>query len=137
MKTRHFVKSIFRCRTWVAAACLSTVSLLSTGSLSQAKVYLSIGILKDPKNFNPFHATDAWTKKIIGLIYQPLYRLDPNNMNLIPWIAENQPVHDPKAKTITFRLREMQWDDGSELSAEDVVFTGHIFAATSTSLTRE
>jgi len=127
MKKRGFASRTVGCRTWVMAACLCTVILLFAGSPALAKAYLSVGVLKDPKNFNPFHATDTGTKKVIGLIYQPLYRLDSDKMTLIPWLAEDQPIHDPKRKTITFRLRKMQWDDGTECSAEDVVFTARVF----------
>jgi ABC-type transport system substrate-binding protein len=86
-----------------------------------------VGILNEPKNLNPFQATDAWTKKVIRLIYQPLYLVDPDTLALIPWLAEDQPIYDPHKRTITFHLRQIQWDDGTEFSAEDVVFTAEVF----------
>jgi len=92
-----------------------------------AKTYLKIAILKDPKNLNPFHITDAWTRRVIMLIYQPLYMVDPDGQALIPWLAEDQPVYDPETSTVTFHLRKMRWDDGTEFTAEDVVFTGNVF----------
>ena len=91
------------------------------------KVYLKVGILKEPKNLNPFQVTDSWTRKVLHLIYQPLYLADPDNHTLIPWLAQDQPVYDPLKKTVTFHLREMQWDDGTDFSAEDVIFTVNLF----------
>jgi ABC-type transport system substrate-binding protein len=52
--------------------------------------------------------------------------VDPNSQTLIPWLAQEEPLYDPKGKTVTFRLKEMKWDDGSDFSAEDVVFTVHM-----------
>jgi ABC-type transport system substrate-binding protein len=92
-----------------------------------AKTYLKVAILKDPKNLNPFHITDAWTRRVIMLMYQPLYMVNPDGQALIPWLAEDQPVYDPETKTVTFHLRKMRWDDGSEFTSEDVVFTGNVF----------
>jgi len=90
---------------------------------SQAATYLKIGILGEPKALNPFGASDAWTKKISMLLYQPLYMVDPNTQTLIPWLAADQPLYDPKNKTVTFHLRAMKWDDGTPFSADDLVFT--------------
>jgi ABC-type transport system substrate-binding protein len=98
---------------------------LGTGvAAAQSKVYLKIGILKEPKTLNPFQATDAWTKRVIGLLYQPLYIREPDTLALVPWLAEGQPIFDAQRKTLTIHLRQMKWDDGSEFGAEDVVFTG-------------
>jgi ABC-type transport system substrate-binding protein len=101
--------------------------ILCTGIPALAEGYVKVGILKEPKNPNPFQATDAWTKKVIRLIYQPLYLIDPDTFTLIPWLAEDQPIYDPHRKTVTFHLRQMQWDDGTEFGAEDVVFTAEVF----------
>jgi ABC-type transport system substrate-binding protein len=60
-------------------------------------------------------------------IYQHLYIRDPDTLKLIPWIAEDQPIYDPQKKTVTFHVRSMQWDDGTEFGAEDVVFTAKVF----------
>ncbi|MBW1804611.1 MAG: hypothetical protein JRJ85_28270 [Deltaproteobacteria bacterium] len=63
---------------------------------------------------------------MIGLIYQPLYMIDREKDILIPWLAENHPDFDSEEKTVTFRLREMKWDDGTEFTADDVVFTAQV-----------
>jgi len=76
------------------------------------------------KNLNPFQTSDVWTKKVIRLMYQPLYLVDPDAQTLTPWLAEDQPVYDTENKTVTFHLRKMKWDDGSDFTAEDVVFFG-------------
>jgi ABC-type transport system substrate-binding protein len=113
--------------TLALAVYLTTVILLCPGIPAQAETYLKVGFLKEPRNFNLFRASDAWTKKMIRLFYQPLYLIDSNTLNLIPWLAEDQPIYDPDRKTVTFHLRQMQWDDGTEFTAEDVVFTAEVF----------
>ena len=100
--------------------------MLWAGAPALAKDYLTVGILGSPRNLNPFQATDAWTRNVISILYQPLYLVNPEDMSLIPWLAEDLPVYDAEKKIVTFHLREMQWDDGTEFSAEDMVFTGEI-----------
>ena len=107
--------------------CLTLVAVSANPVPAMATEYLKVAILKEPKNLNPFQTSDAWTKKVIQLIYQPLYLVDPDTQTLTPWLAKDLPVYDRDNKTITFHLREMKWDDGSDFSAEDVVFTGEIF----------
>ncbi len=96
-------------------------ALLGIGMSARAQVQVKIGILKGPKILNPFQAADAWARRVMGLIYQPLYIREPDNQSLIPWLAENQPIYDSQRKTLTIYLRQMQWDDGTEFGAEDVV----------------
>ena len=94
---------------------------------ARAELYVKVGLLSEPENFNPFRATDAWTKKVLRLVHQPLYLIDPSTQKLIPWLAVDQPIYNPQGATLIFHLREMQWDDGTEFGAEDVVFTAEVF----------
>ena len=112
---------------WVTLMCLTVLAIFVGPPPVMAGDYLKVAILKQPKNLNPFQTSDVWTKKVIRLIYQPLYLVDPDTQTLTPWLAEDLPVYDTDNRTVTFHLREMKWDDGSDFSAEDVVFTGEIF----------
>ena len=114
-------------RKWIVTFLISTAFYFWFLAPAEAKVYMQVGLLSEPKNMNPFGATDTWTRKINGLIYQPLYRLDPDTANLIPWLAKDEPEYDPHAKALTIHLRETQWDDGTEFTADDVVFTAEAF----------
>jgi peptide/nickel transport system substrate-binding protein len=124
-------KDHFRTRlifaAWLNIICLMVLVIAYNPIPAIAADYLKVAILKEPKNLNPFTTSDAWTKKVIRLIYQPLYLVDPDTQTLTPWLAEDQPVYDSDKKTVTFHLRKMKWDDGSDFTAEDVVFTGGIF----------
>jgi ABC-type transport system substrate-binding protein len=101
--------------------------LFGTATPALPKVYLKIGIMDEPKTLNPIQASDRWSKKVIMPIYQHLYIREPDTLELIPWIAEDKPIYDSERKTVTFHLKPMQWDDGTEFRAEDVVFTAEVF----------
>ena len=111
---------------WLVAVCLALSTIFANPIPAFSKTYLKVAILKEPRNLNPFMTSDAWTKKVISLIYQPLYLVDPDTQTLTPWLAKDQPIYNPDDKTVTFHLREMKWDDGTEFTAEDVVFSGEI-----------
>ena len=93
---------------------------------AHAKNYIKIGLLEEPKTLNIWLATDAWSSKVLRQIYQPLYIREPKNLDLTPWLASEHPVYDPDSLTYTVKMRPAKWSDGSELTSEDVAFTGHL-----------
>lgn len=101
--------------------------LISAGpgsSKAWAQSMLKIGLLHEPKTLNIWLASDRWSRKVLGQLYQPLYIREPARLNLVPWLAEDDPVYDPAALSYTIKLRPSKWSDGSELTSEDVAFTG-------------
>lgn len=87
---------------------------------------IKIGLQEEPKTLNVWLATDAWSNKVLSLIYQPLYMRDPKTLELIPWLAEGDPVLDEKTLAYTIKLRSAKWADGSDVTSQDVAFTGEI-----------
>ncbi len=90
----------------------------------QASRYLKIGLLEEPKTLNVWLASDAWSRKVLSQIYQPLYVREPDHLKLIPWLAENEPVYNANEMSYTIKLRKAKWSDGTPLTSEDVAFTG-------------
>lgn len=88
---------------------------------------LKIGLPEEPRSFNIWLASDANSRKILALIYQPLYIRDPQTLKMIPWLAEKDPVFDKTNLAYTVRLKKAQWSDGSDFTADDVVFTRDLF----------
>jgi ABC-type transport system substrate-binding protein len=88
--------------------------------------FLKIGLPEEPRTLNIWLASDANSKKILSLIYQPLYLRDPDTLTLIPWLAEGEPEFDPETISYTVRLKPANWSDGSEVTSEDVAFTGYL-----------
>ena len=87
---------------------------------------IKIGLLEEPKTLNIWMATDVWSNKVLHLIYSPLYIREPETLKLIPWLAEEEPQYDATSLSYTIKLRPAKWSDGSELTSEDVAFTGNL-----------
>ena len=85
---------------------------------------LRIGLLQEPKTLNIWTASDSWSRRVLEQLYQPLYIREPKRLKLVPWLAEDNPVYDPVRVSYTIKLRPAKWSDGSELTSEDVAFTG-------------
>ncbi|MDZ7697181.1 MAG: ABC transporter substrate-binding protein [Deltaproteobacteria bacterium] len=87
---------------------------------------IRIGILQEPKTLNVWLASDAWSSRVLSQIYQPLYIREPKTLDLIPWLAADQPKYDPTTLSYTVTLRLGKWSDGSSITAADVMFTGRL-----------
>jgi len=95
-----------------------------SGSEVWAANYIKIGLLEEPKTLNILRASDSWSRNVLSQIYHPLFIREPDTLDLIPWLAESDPVYDEGTLSYTVRLRPAKWSDGSELTSEDVAFTG-------------
>jgi len=99
------------------------VTIHATTSQSHGANMLKVGLLQEPKTLNIWLASDAWSRKVLGQIYQPLYVRDPKTLEFVPWLAAEPAVFDAATLSYTVKMRPAKWSDGSELTAEDVVFT--------------
>ena len=106
------------------------IGLLLTGgpacSRDKPAAALKIGLAEEPRTLNVWLASDANSQKILGQIYQPLYRPEPAALELVPWLAESAPVFDPETVSYTVKIRAAKWSDGSDLTSADVAFTGRL-----------
>lgn len=76
-----------------------------------------------PKTFNPWVSKDATSSEIGELMYDSLFSTDPDSGEVIPYLAKEMKV-SPDLKTYTITLRKgVKWSDGTEITADDVVFT--------------
>ena len=80
--------------------------------------FLKIGLPEEPQSLNVWLGTDANSRKILTLIYQPLYNRHPETLEIIPWLAKEAPVFDKDALTYTVKLRETKWSDGTDFTSE-------------------
>ena len=74
---------------------------------------LRIGLAEEPRTLNVWLASDANSRKVLSLIYQPLYQNDPETLDLVPWLAASLPVYDPERISYTIALRDARWSDGT------------------------
>jgi len=109
---------------------ISAISILTFAGNSCSKNeefrMLKIGLPEEPKTLNIWLASDANSHKVLSQMYQPLFVRDPDSLKLIPWLAEGEPAFDKKSLSYTVRIKEAKWSDGSELTSEDVAFTGNL-----------
>jgi len=83
---------------------------------------LVLAATSDPKSFNPIVAQETSTTQITSLIFEGLTRTHPLSLEVLPNLAESWQTFD--GKEWIFYLKEgARWNDGKELSADDVVFT--------------
>ncbi|MFH1481648.1 MAG: ABC transporter substrate-binding protein [Pseudomonadota bacterium] len=111
--------------SWLVRLMMISVFLNFIGAGPSSAKVIKIGLPEEPKTLNVWLASDAWSSRVLGLIYQTLYIREPKELKMVPWLAEEQPVYDPAALSYTIKLRPAKWSDGSELTSEDVAFTGH------------
>jgi Bacterial extracellular solute-binding proteins, family 5 Middle len=105
---------------------LSVDAADNKGTFSEAVFAQSMG------KFNPVLTLNSDVeKKIVDLIYQPLYRVEypdflnsPEKPKIIPALLESEPSWSVDNKVLNLKLkRELKWSDGSSLESSDVVFS--------------
>ncbi|MBU0969119.1 MAG: ABC transporter substrate-binding protein [Proteobacteria bacterium] len=114
------------CFLFLAVALIAFTGLYGCQK-SKNPALLNIGLPEEPQSLNLWLGTDANSRKILTQIYQPLYHHHPETLEIIPWLAKDEPVFDPKTLTYTVRLRDAKWSDGSDFTSEDVLFTKQLF----------
>ena len=84
-------------------------------------VFVSSGV---PTNFNPLGTSPAWPTGVgqSQLIYETLLRFNLLDGTLQPGLAKE--LQEPEPGVLVLPLQEgTRWSDGTELTADDVVFT--------------
>ena len=119
-----------RQRAWSRIIAFSALCVLLLFSFAckeeKGKSVLRIGLPEEPRTLNVWLASDANSRKILSLIYQPLYRRHPDTLELIPWLAAEMPVLDRENLSYLVKLRPAKWSDGSPFTAHDVAFTAKV-----------
>jgi len=119
---------IIKIRSMAISSRLIVLAMLMYSALGISDVrgdnILRIGLLHEPKTLNVWSASDRWSRQVLDQFYQPLYIREPKNLKLVPWLAKSDPVFNSSDRSYTVHLRPAKWSDGSELTSEDVAFTG-------------
>jgi peptide/nickel transport system substrate-binding protein len=79
---------------------------------------LRVGLEGNPTNLDPRYASDAYSTRIIGLVYEGLVA-DAADGDVAPLLAERWETPDPLTYRFTLRAG-LRWQDGSPLTAADV-----------------
>ncbi|MBO4314214.1 MAG: peptide-binding protein [Desulfovibrio sp.] len=90
-----------------------------------------LGSLGEASNLIPYLTADAASHEVADLIFVAPLRYD-KDLKPEPWAAEDWSLDDD-GRRMLFRLRKgILWEDGHELTAEDVEFTWKIVTAPET-----
>lgn len=125
-KPERFLVIIF-----AAALVLSFLALLFNTYLQktvEAPAFggnVTVGFVGTPHYINPVIApANDVDKALVKVVYPSLLRYNEEG-KLIPWLAETYAIGD-NGKIYEFFLRKgAQWDDGTPITAHDVVYTIH------------
>lgn len=102
-----------------AAALAGAAALLGAGAAAAAE--LRVGLSADVTSMDPHYATVAPNIGVSWHVFDALTRVD-EDARLVPGLAESWRAVDPT--TWEFRLRRgVKFHDGSELTADDVIFS--------------
>ena len=95
----------------------------SPAPFGEARPYRE-GVIGHPVSISPLTARSQADRDLVALIFSGLVRNGPSG-TLVPDLADSWSV-DATGKTWTFHLRDdAAWQDGTPVTAEDVVFTIH------------
>ena len=114
------VRSVLACllalSLWLAGECRAEDSVPQSGGR------LVLGTIGEPSNLNPYISMDSASHDVADSIFVSPLRYD-KNLNLELWAAESAELSDD-GRTLTIRLKKgILWEDGTELTAEDLVYT--------------
>ena len=84
-------------------------------------------MLSEPDGLHPFNNNSVMRSEIFAYTQRTLLQLDINSLEYIPTLLKELPNSSDDNKTFYFELKDyIKWDDGSLLTAEDVVFSTKI-----------
>ena len=80
------------------------------------------GTIGEPSNLNPYISMDSASHEVADYIFISPLRYD-KNLCIEPWAAESVEL-SADGRTLTIRLKKgILWEDGVELTADDLVYT--------------
>ena len=110
-----------------AAISAKPQTLVSNAAPGRFDGKITIALRSDPKTLNPALATDIPTRDIIYCMNADLIHINRETQITEPSLAKSWRV-SPDGRTYTLQLRHgIRFSDGQPFTADDVVFTFHIY----------
>lgn len=102
--------------------CVCRVAAADTDEAPTKGDRILFGSIGEASNLIPYLSSDAASHEIAGLIFVAPLRYD-KNLQPEPWAAEHWEMSED-GRRMRFTLRKgILWEDGEELTAEDMAFT--------------
>jgi ABC-type transport system substrate-binding protein len=87
-----------------------------------------VHLITDPDNLHPINGISYVRSEILPYIHRSLLNFDYKTSKVVPGLVVSMPEISADSLHYTYTLRKnVTWDDGSELSAADVIFTAKAF----------
>ena len=84
-------------------------------------------MLSQPDGLHPCNNNSVMRSEIFTYTQKTLLQLDIESLEYIPTLIKELPTASKDNKTFYFELKDnIKWDDGEQLTAEDVVFSTKI-----------
>ena len=81
-------------------------------------------ILSNPDGLHPFNDNSVMRSFIFNYTQKSLVKLDLESLEYVPSLAKSLAEISEDGLRYTFELRDdVKWDDGTSITAEDVLFT--------------
>ena len=109
----------------VLAAC-GDDDAKSTEGKSSDKNVINVGVTYPASNINPLQPSGLVSTYVANLLFLPLVDLD-SDLNYQPMLADSITSEDNQTFTINLN-KEAKWTDGTDITAEDVIFTLELMA---------
>ena len=101
---------------------LILVSCVKERDLSQNTVVAHI--LSQPDGLHPYNNNSVMRSYIFSYTQKTLISLDLQSLDYIPDLIKELPSSSEDNQTFYFELKDnVRWDDGTSLTAEDVIFS--------------
>lgn len=93
----------------------------SSNAGSDEPVTITVGVNKVPTSFDILENGTGMAQK---LVYESLFRYNPDTEEIEPWLAESYEWANDEGKTMRIKLRDnVYFSNGEKLTAEDVLYS--------------
>ena len=108
----------------------------ASAPVQQKSKTITLAMVSPWDSFIPFETTSSYSDCVLDLMYDKLFYLKADGTYL-PRLATSVDVNEDST-VLTFHLREdAKWADGEPVTADDVVFTAHLYTSTSVNALRK
>lgn len=76
-----------------------------------------------PKTLNPHRAAETSSTDVLNQVFEGLVTLDRNTGEVLPQLARAYEISEDGTEVTFYLRRGVQWHDGVEFTADDVIFT--------------
>lgn len=109
-------------RATVAFASLVVVASCARSEPRRADARLEVVVAQDAETIDPRFVVDAVGMRVSRLVHAGLFRLDPDTLEPIPYLAASYRFTDPLTLEVALR-RDVRFHSGAPFGARDVVAT--------------